>query len=72
MLIPSDEYEALLDHADAVSRETWSKLVGRDATATLHVIGTLIAAVEKQLAWDRDKVLGEVSDIADACTDDVH
>ena len=67
--VSAAEFDALADHADAVSHETWMKLVGHDATATLLVIGTLLAAVERQLGWPRERIIQEVCDIADDCTD---
>lgn len=68
MKVSQDTLDALLDHADTVSREAWSKLVGHDATAALHVIGTLVAAVERELGWPRERILEEVLEIADECT----
>ena len=59
--------DSLLDHADEVARHTWSLLIGHDAAATLHVIGTLLAGVEQQLGWERQRLLEHVSEIADDC-----
>jgi len=67
MQVSQDDLDTLLDHADDVSRAAWIKLSGHDATAALHVIGTLIAATEKQLGWSRQEILDAVSEVADAC-----
>ncbi len=61
------EYDALADHADAVSRDAWRKLSDHDATAALIVIGTLIASVQSELGWTRERIIEEVCDIADDC-----
>lgn len=66
------EFDALSDHADAVSRETWKKLVGKDATAALLVIGTLLAAVEKELGCSREQIIADICQIADDCDDPIH
>jgi hypothetical protein len=66
------ELEEIADRADAVSREAWKKLHGVDCTAALIVIGTLLAAVENELGWSRDRIIEHVIEIADSCTEDVH
>ncbi len=66
------EYDALHDHAEAVTREAYAKLVGHDAEATLLVIGSLIASVEDHLGWSRERLLERVSEIADDCSPEVN
>lgn len=61
------ELDALYDLADEVSRAAWSKLANHDAVAALVVIGTLMASVEQQLGWSRERVLSVVQDVADDC-----
>lgn len=65
------EYDAVVDHADTVSREAWKKLSGYDATATLIVIGTLIASLEGELDWSREEIIAEVCEYADCCTEHI-
>lgn len=61
------ELDALYDLADEVSRAAWARLAKHDAVAALVVIGTLIASVEKELGWTRERVLSVVQDVADDC-----
>lgn len=63
------EYNALCDKAHAVYNDALPRLVGLDCTATLIVIGLLLASVERDLTnnMDRDAILDEVCEIADAC-----
>jgi len=64
------EFDALLDIADSVSQAAWKSLSGHDCFAALTVIGTLIASVERELGWPRERILEEVSEIADSCDGD--
>lgn len=61
------ELDALYDLADEVSRAAWARLAKHDAVAALVVIGTLVASVERELGWSRERVLSAVQDVADDC-----
>lgn len=61
------ELDALYDLADEVSRAAWARLVNHDAGAALVVIGTLMASVERELGWPRERVLAVIQDVADDC-----
>jgi hypothetical protein len=43
------EYDAIMDHADDVSRQAWDRLQGFDASAVIWVIGKAILEAEGAL-----------------------
>ena len=65
-----EEYHRICDVADRVSSGAWEALHGQDMAAAMIVVGTLLANVERNLAgegWDRERIIDEVCEIADAC-----
>ncbi len=65
--ISADEFNALIDHANKVSRQAWDAMEGHDVTCVIILIGSLLASVEAELGWARSRVLDEICEAADDC-----